>query len=365
MISSPRHSIASFLLALAAFIFTAPVGAFNSASWTPERAPAWRGVLERNKKLSSCQLIGKRVLRGPEDLAVDPEGRIYCGSAKSGKIYRVVATANGAEQIEVFADTGGHNLGLKLASNGYLYACNVPKGLLMISPKGEVSVLTEKADDGSPLTFADDLDIDSAGKIYFSNASSKYNGLNGARTLRFDLLEGNPYGGLYVYDPSDKSTKLLVGGLYFANGVALSKNADYVLVNETCHYQTTRYWLKGPKAGTHDLFASNLPGLPDGITTDSSGDFWISLPCYRRPHLDFLQHNPKIKNILSHTPECLWGRTPHYGFVIRMNEAAEILESLQDPHGKIWCVTNVVPWHDYLFLGTLEGHAIARYKRPM
>jgi sugar lactone lactonase YvrE len=177
-------------------------------------------------------------------------------------------------------------------------------------------------------------------------------------------LEGKPNGGLYVYDPSDKSTKLLVGGLYFANGVALSKNEDFVLVNETSHYQITRYWLKGPKAGTHDLFASNLPGLPDGINSDPSGDFWVSFPCYRRPIFDFLQHSRKIKNMLSHTPEPIWGRTPHYGLVTRMNEAGESVESLQDPHGKVWCVTNALPWHEYLYLGTLEGNAIARYKRP-
>lgn len=356
--------ISSLIFAIATFMLQPnPVGAFDSASWKPDKRPAWRGPLERNHRLSDCKLIGKGILFGPEDVAIDDAGRIYCGSAKSNKIYRTTLSVDGTEHTEVFAQTDGVcNLGLKFFK-GDLYACNVPLGLLVINPKGEVRQLTGKTDDGTPTTFADDLDIDSTGKVYFSNASSKYNGLNGARPLRFDLLEGKPNGALYVYDPADQSTKLVVGGLYFANGVAVSKNEDYVLVNETGHYQITRYWLKGPKAGTHDLFAVNLPGTPDGITTDASGDYWVSIPCYRRPYLDYLQHKPKVKNFLSHTPQEVWGHTPHYGLIVRLNQAGEVVESMQDPSGKVWCVTNVVPWKNYLYLGTLEGNEIARCQR--
>jgi hypothetical protein len=358
-----RVLIANLSLAMVVcFLSSIPAEGFHSASWTPGPAPAWEGPLKRNHKLASCRIIGRSTLKSPEDLAVDKEGRIYCGSAKSGNICRTIITADGVEHIEIFAKTGGFNFGLKLTPNGDLYTCNTPKGLMAVNPKGGVRLLTNKSDDGTPITFADDLDVDSEGRVYFSNASTKYNGLNGTRRFRYDLLEGNPHGALYCYDPKDKSTKLLVSGLYFANGVAVSKHEDYVLVCESCHYQITRYWLKGPKAGTYDLFATNLPGAPDGITTDPSGDFWVSLPCYRRPYLDFLQHNRKFKDILSYTPEWVWGNTPHYGFVIRMNEAGQIVESLQDPSGKVWCVTNVVPWHNYLFLGTLEGNGIARYE---
>jgi len=359
------RTLATTLIFSAAFVLTSePAHCFEAASWKPPHRPAWRGALARNHELASCLLIGKGKLKGPEDVAVDDQGRLYCGTTNGGQISRITITADGAESIQNFANTGGaFNLGLKLASNGDLYVCNVPLGLFKISPKGEVTLLTNKCDDGSPITFADDIDIDSQGKVYFSDASSKYNGQNGKLPLRYDLLEGNPYGSLYVYDPADKSTKLLLKGLYFGNGVALSKNEDYVLVNETGHYQITRYWLKGPKAGTHDLFASNLPGCPDGIVRDEKGDYWVSIPLYRRRHLDYLQHSPHIKNGLSHAPVWAWGKTPHYGLAIRLNEAGEIVESLHDPHGKVWCVTNVVPWKEYLYLGTLEGDAIARYKR--
>jgi sugar lactone lactonase YvrE len=43
-----------------------------------------------------------------------------------------------------------------------------------------------------------------------------------------------------------------------------------VLVNETGAYRISRYWLTGPKAGTHDMFIDNLPGLPDNLAFNGS-----------------------------------------------------------------------------------------------
>jgi len=37
-----------------------------------------------------------------------------------------------------------------------------------------------------------------------------------------------------------------------------------------------RYWLQGPKRGTHEVFAV-LPGVPDGIALAPDGGFWLAL----------------------------------------------------------------------------------------
>jgi hypothetical protein len=63
---------------------------------------------------------------------------------------------------------------------------------------------------------------------------------------------------------------VLLKDLYFANGVALSANEDFVLVNETYRYRISRYWLKGEQAGTQDVFIDNLPGLPDNLQADAT-----------------------------------------------------------------------------------------------
>lgn len=48
-----------------------------------------------------------------------------------------------------------------------------------------------------------------------------------------DFLEARPHGRLLRFDPSTNTTETLLEDLYFANGVALSRNEDFVLVVES------------------------------------------------------------------------------------------------------------------------------------
>jgi sugar lactone lactonase YvrE len=196
--------------------------------------------------------------------------------------------------------------------------------------------------------------------IYFSDATCQFPKQNGYRSMFFDLLSGLPHGELFAYDPSRGETRSLLKGLYFANGVALSKEQDYILVNETFRYRVRRFWLKGPKAGTSDLFAENLPGMVDGISTDSDGDYWVSIVAPRSGYMDYVQARPKLKKLFSHLPHPIWGGFPHYGMVLKLNKSGEIVESLQDPTGRVWSVTNAVPWKNFLFVGSLRAGAIAK-----
>ena len=56
-------------------------------------------------------------------------------------------------------------------------------------------------------------------------------------------------GRLLVYDPISRVATTLVDGLNFANGVAVSHDQTYVLVNETGKYRVIRYWIAGPQEG--------------------------------------------------------------------------------------------------------------------
>jgi len=74
-----------------------------------------------------------------------------------------------------------------------------------------------------------------------------------------------------------KKTILLVDGIFFANGVAMSQDESFVLVAETASMRIIRCWLKGPKAGTTDAFADRIPGFPDGIVRASDGSFYVAV----------------------------------------------------------------------------------------
>lgn len=358
-----KASLIAGVVAIAGFMPAQFCAAFDTVPYVAPRKPKLIGVLAKNNKLRHVKLVAKGKIKGPEDLAFDESGRMYAGSTVNGKIYRITTDAKGVEHVDVFADPGGGmTLGLKFDRSGDLLVCNCPKGLLSVDPSGKITCLTNRCGDKA-IVWADDLDVASDGKIYFSDASKAQPHHQGYETMFRDLLEGNPYGKLFVYDPETKTTQLLLDNLYFANGVTLSKEEDFVLVNETYRYRVRRFWLKGPKAGSNDILADNLPGMPDGITRDPNGDYWLSMVVPRSSYVDYVHARPRLKRMFSHLPRVLWGRMKHYGMVLRMNNSGEIVETLQDPSGRIWSVTNVVPWKNSLYLGTLRGNAIARYDR--
>ncbi len=334
--------------------------AFKSEGFTSPPRQKFSGPLHKNFELAKSMLIARNQIVGPEDVALDDQGRIYAGSSKNGKIYRVTLSQSQEAKLEIFAETGGtFSLGLHFDANQNLILCN-SRGLLSVDKSGKVSLLTDSCD-GVPITFPDDLVIASDGKIFFSNASSKFDGQAGRRDMNYDLLENTPNGSLYCFDPATGKTSLILSKLYFANGVVLSPHQEFLLIAETDRWRIKRYWLEGPQKGKVDIFANNLPGAPDGISADPDGGYWVALPGRRTLFLDFMCRHPKLKDFASHFPEIFWRRVPRYGLVVHLDADGKLDDSLQDPTGKVYYVTNAIPWHGMLYLGSLKNNAIAIY----
>ncbi|QRY78873.1 SMP-30/gluconolactonase/LRE family protein [Pseudomonas sp. PDNC002] len=336
--------------ALAVYLALTP-SPIDPLAWTPPKAPTLTGVMEPNDTLMKAELLAQGQIVGPEDTAVDSQGRVFAG-LDDGRIVRIGADG----KAETFVETGGRPLGLAFDKAGNLIVADAWKGLLEIDPQGKIRVLTDSAD-GIPFAFTDDLDIASDGRIYFSDASSRFH----QPDYILDLLEARPHGRLLRYDPATGKTETLLKELYFANGVALSQNEDFVLVNETYRYRITRYWLKGEKAGQHDVFIDNLPGLPDNLASDRHGTFWVALPSPRKADADLIQQLPWLKRQLTKLPRAVLPKPVPYGLVIQVNEKGEIVRSLHDTSGQhLRMVTSAKPVNGMLYLGSLENDRIGR-----
>jgi len=341
------------LIAAAALYLAITPSPIDPLAWQAPTAPAMTGVLEPNDTLMKAELLGRGQLHGPEDTAVDARGRVYAG-LHDGRIVRLEADGS----VTPFADTRGRPLGMDFDAAGKLIVADAYKGLLSIDPQGQIQVLTSEAE-GLPFKFTDDLDIASDGTIYFSDASSRF----AQPDYLLDLLEARPHGRLLSYHPGSGETRVLLKDLYFANGVALSADEDFVLVNETYRYRISRYWLKGDKAGSRDVFIDNLPGLPDNLQGDRAGTFWVALPTPRKADADFLHRHPWLKAQLAKLPRALWPQAIPYGFAIALNEQGEIVRSLHDTSGThLRMVTSVKPMGDYLYFGSLDNDRIGRLK---
>lgn len=342
-------------LLILAVIFLLVPSDVDPAAYSPPAPPALVGPLAPNRDLSSAELIAHGKIRGPEDVALDAAGRIY-GAAEDGRIVRVTLGPDGEESLETFAETGGRPLGLHFDGAGRLIVADALAGLLAIDPSGRVETLLTEAD-GLPFAFTDDLDVASDGRIYFSDASWRH----GHHDYLEDLLEAKPHGRLVRFDPTTGESEVLLDDLYFANGIALSQDEDFVLVNETYRYRITRYWLAGPRAGTHDVFIDNLPGFPDGVSSNRRGTFWVALFTVRNPVMDRLHPRPWLKQQMSKLPRSLWPKPRPYGLVMALDESGRVVRTLHDPEGeRVPQITSVEEVDGFLYLGNLNRDWIGR-----
>ena len=208
-------------------------------------------------------------VNGPEAIAFNEQGFMYTAN-EDGRI--IVIPNNGSEPYD-FVQTGGRPLGLKFDVQGNLIVADAYEGLLSIDIDGNITILSTEYE-GVPFLLTDDLDIASNGIIYFSDASS----VNNLENMSDDW--GQPNGRLLAYNPFTNETTLLLDGLYFANGVALGPNENFVLVNETSLGQIRRYWLSGPSAGQTETFSNIYENLgwvfPDNITFNGDSIFWCA-----------------------------------------------------------------------------------------
>ena len=325
------------------------------APYAPPIAPKMEGALRENSALSSVKLLAEGKLNGPEDIAVGNNGNVFTG-LEDGRIVKISPDG----EVVTFAETGGRPLGLQWGPRGDLIVADGGRGLLSVNLKGEVTELVPRAET-VPLEMADDLDVSSSGLIYFSDATGSEVGMDYYQ----DLMIHRPLGRLLRFDYDTDDLEVLLTGLYFANGVALSPDEDFVLVSEMSEYRITRLWLKGPRVGDRDVFADNLPGFPDGISGDGDGNYWVAMVSPRMWFVDnIVLPNLWLRKLLMHFPT--WTRLSgaSYGFIIQLNSEGEIVESLHDPSGKsLSGITNVIERDGKLYIGTLEGDAVGVYDR--
>ncbi|MBZ2188184.1 SMP-30/gluconolactonase/LRE family protein [Alcanivorax sp. JB21] len=343
-------------LLISGLLLTRP-GPVDAVGWTPPTPPEDTGILAENTDLRQATLLALGAVSGPEDIAIDTEGNLYSGTA-DGRIVRISPDA----RVETLTHTGGRPLGMDFDAGGRLVVADADLGLIRVDMGGEIEVLTSSVD-GTPILFADDVAVAADGTIYFSDASTRF----GLADYQLDLIEGRANGRLLAFDPDSGETRVLLDGLYFANGVTLSAEQDYLLVTETARYQITRYWLSGERAGQHDIFASNLPGFPDNISTrpDGSG-YWVAIPSRRNPQLDSISHSPRLRNLTARLPSWMQPAPEHYGMVLLLDRDGEIRMAPRDPDGEmLYEITSATEHAGMLYLGSLGSDRIGQWAIPV
>ncbi len=348
-----------FIFALV-YLFFWPVP-ISPAAWTPAPAPSLTGSYQQNSRLSTTERLslGTGATRpgagyAPEDVAIDAENRIYAGM-DDGRIMRL--QPDGTHPSE-FSNTHGRPLGLVFDQSGNLIVADANEGLLSISSDGSVSVLTREAD-GLRFACTNDLDVAADGTIYFTDASSKFTLAN----YKADILEHQGNGRLLAYDPKTKTTRTLMKDLCFANGVAISPDQSFLLVVETGKYRIHRYWLNGPKQGQSEIFIENLPGFPDGISSNGKDKFWLALVTPRDQTLDKLLPRPFLRKLVYRLPAFVQPAPKRYSFVLGLDVNGKVVDNLQNPAADCYAqIANAVEHNGSLYFGSIGESSVGRFR---
>ena len=292
-----------------------------------------RRAFAQNDKLRDVSLIGLGRIEAPEDVILDRHDNLYAGS-RHGDIIRFLAPDY--KEMEVFAHIGGQPLGMAFDRDDNLYVCIGGMGLYRITPERKVEKVTDETNrslysvnDDSRLRLADDLDIADDGRIFFSEATVRYE----MHEWPVDGLEARGNGRIICYDPNTGTTRTVLRGLKFPNGICIASDGQSILFAETFGCCIRRYWFDGPKAGKTEMVIDNLPGYPDNINLASDGNYWLAMVGMRSPALDLAWKMPGFrKRMGKRVPIDEWlFPNINTGCVIKFNERGEVLEFALGP----------------------------------
>lgn len=340
---------------LLAYLLAWPVEV-DPVAWEAPKDEGYTGQFAQNQQLSQIQRIELDNQIGPEDLALSQDGKIYF-ALLSGDIQYLDKEGG----IHTWVNTGGRPLGIEFDQQGNLLVADAFKGLLQVSPSGEITTLVSEVD-GISVNYADDVDVASNGKIYFSDASTKFHASQYG-TFEASLLDINEHGGhgrLVEYDPTTKQSVTILDGLNFANGVTISHDQNWVLVNETGTYRVLKVGINETNKGQVKTLIENLPGFPDNISRGNHGLYWLGLVSPRSAPLDMLSGSAFLREVVQRLPEFMRPKAKHFGHIVAVNDQGKVVHNLQDPLGMYGHTTGALEVGNDLYVSSLHEPALGK-----
>ncbi|KAL0668725.1 hypothetical protein Bca4012_031429 [Brassica carinata] len=192
---------------------------------------------------------------GPESLEFDSQGEGPYVGVTDGRILKWrgeelgwVEFAHSSPHRHKVVPSCGRPLGLSFhKKTGDLYFCDGYFGVMKAGPEGGLAELVVDEAEGRKVM-----------QVFYV------------------YMSGEKTGRVIKYDMKKKEATVIMDKLHLPNGLALSKDGSFVLTCESGTNTIHRIWVKGPKAGTNEVFAK-IPGPMDDIRRTPTGDFWVAL----------------------------------------------------------------------------------------
>lgn len=182
-------------------------------------------------------------------------------------------------------DVDGENLIVMDSSNG-IFELNPSTSVKKLLVSSEIEIESgDKNQKPRKAKIFNSVAVAKNGDLYFTDSSSDFD-ISKVTSSFFP----NPSGRLMHYSRKTGKISTLVDGLFFANGVVISPNEDFVLVADLGKSRILKHWIKSEKNGKTEVFADGIPGTPDNLSCDDKG-VWTALPLAADPENPFILHS--------------------------------------------------------------------------
>lgn len=288
----------------------------------------------------------------------------------------------------------GRPLGLEWNIDGHLIVADASQGLMKVDIETKkITTLVPSTLDiqGKQNRITNFVTVARDGTLYYTSSSSLFH--LGEGVLEF-FSSGS--GRLLRYDPKTNTSKVLLNGISFANGVALSENEDFILVNEVGKARIMKYHLKGDLVDQVETIL-DTPGSPDNIRRVGNDRYLIGIPNPLLPdrfslvadlilrHSFLTRWVSRVTYGIKMIPELInryvfehawlqkasyWAANfegilpilPKYGLVIEINGAGTILRSWHGPKGRVPFVCEALTHDGYMYLASPFNEFLARVR---
>ncbi len=185
-------------------------------------------------------------LQHAEGVCWSPAEQVLYAGGEGGELYRFGLEGGTVETVCTVP--GGSMLGLALDGAGAVYVCDVGNGCVQqITPNGRIRQY------GAAIGYPNFPVFDGDGRLWVSDSGDW----------------GQANGGIVRIDP-DGTTERVLGGLHFANGLAL--HGDWLYIVESTWPRVIRVPLSG---GAPETVLVLDKVVPDGLAFDAEGGLWI------------------------------------------------------------------------------------------
>ena len=207
-----------------------------------------------------------RGLERPEGICVDADGQLWAADRKS-----LIARVTGFETVECFGSGGAIPNGLAVDQRGRIVIAEYGQGSLRrFDPQTCMTELLLTEVRGRKISRANYPAIDPEGRIWCTSSTAMEDDLAALHNKIDD-------GFVFTLD-SVGVTRVVAEGLHFANGLAFSRDFEWLYVVESSTKRIVRgSVLPGGRLGVFENFGPELDATPDGIAFDEDQNLWVTL----------------------------------------------------------------------------------------